>query len=71
MLEVPVVQVCGGIVCGAVGGVCLVLNREVPLPVGGREKRLEMGERFIVRRLLVPLPTICRKNTYVEDELVA
>ena len=29
-----------------------------------------MGERFFVRRLLVPVPTICRKYTRVEDELV-
>ena len=56
--------------CVAVGGTRLVLNLEAPLPVGGREKHLEMGERFVIRRPLVPFPTICRKNARVEDELV-
>ena len=51
-------------------GTCLVLNQEVPLLVGGREKHLEMGECFIVCHPLVPLPTICRKNSCVEDDLV-
>ena len=55
---------------GAVGVTCLVLNQEAPLPVGGREKHLEMGERFVVGRPLVPLPTIYRKNARVEDKLV-
>ena len=35
LLEVPVFRVCGGVVCGAVGGTCLILNQEEPLPVGG------------------------------------
>ena len=29
-----------------------------------------MGERFFVRRLLVPLLTICRENIRVENELI-
>ena len=38
--------------------------------MGGHEKHLDMGERFVVRRPLVQLPTIFRENTRVEDELV-
>ena len=38
LLEVPVVQVCGGVVHSTVGGNHLVLNREAPLSVGGSEK---------------------------------
>ena len=70
MLEIPVVRVCGGVVCGAIGGTCLVLNIEVPLPVGGSKKQFEMGERFFSRLPLVPLPTISRENSGVEHNLV-
>ena len=69
MLEVPVIRVCGGVVCGAVGGTCLVFNQKVPLPVGGRKKHLNMGERFVIHRPLVLFPTICREDARVEDEL--
>ena len=69
-MEVPVVQVYGGVVCGAVWGTRIVLNREAPLPVGGEKKHFEMGERFVSRRPLVPLLTISRKNSCVENELV-
>ena len=64
------VQVCSGVVGGAVGGTCLVLNRESPLPVGGGEKHSEMGEYFFSRRPLVLFPEISRKNACVEHKLV-
>ena len=70
MLEVPIVRFCVGVVCGAVGVTCLVLNLEAPLPMGGHKKHLDMGEIFVVRRPLVPFPTICHENARVEDELV-
>ena len=70
LLEVPVVRVCGGVVCGAVGGTGLVSNQELPLPVRGHKKHLDMWERLVVRRPLVPFPTIRRENSHVEDELV-
>ena len=38
LLQVPVVQVCGGIVRGAVGSAGIVSQREAPLPVCRREK---------------------------------
>ena len=38
--------------------------------MGGRKKHLNMEERFVIRQPLVPLPTICRENTRVEDERV-
>ena len=46
------------------------MNLEASLPVGSREKHLEMGERFFVRRPLVLFLTICRENARVEDNLV-
>ena len=70
LLEVPVVRVCGGIVCGALGGTGLVSNKEAPLPVCGCEKHLEMWERLVVHRSLFPFPKIRRENSRVEDELV-
>ena len=54
----------------AVGGTRLVLNREAPIPVGGREKYFEMGERFVNRLPLVPLSAIGSKNDSVEKKLV-
>ena len=70
MLEVPVVRVCGGVVCGAIWSAGVVLQQEAPLPVCGREKHLEMWERLVVHCSLVPFPKIRRENSRVEDELV-
>ena len=70
LFQVPVVQVCGGVVCGAVGSAGLVSKREAPLPVCGHKKNLEVWERLIVRRPIIPFTTIRRENARVEHELV-
>ena len=70
LLKVPVVRVCGVVVCGAVGSAGLVSNRESSLPMCGREKHLEMWERIVIRHLLIPFPKIRRENSCVEHELV-
>ena len=56
--------------CGAIGGTGLISNQEAPLTVCIREKNLEIWERLVVSRPLVPFPTIRRENACVEDELV-
>ena len=54
----------------AVGGNRLVLNQEAPTPVVGVERNFDMGESFVSRRPLVPLPKISSKNDRVENQLV-
>ena len=68
-MELPVIRVCGGVVCSTIGSTRLVLNREAPFPLGGGKKHFDMGECFFARCLLVPLLTIRREYIYVEHEL--
>ena len=70
LLKLPVVWVCVSVVCGAVRSAGFVSKQESPLPVCGREKYLEMWEHSVVRRLLIPFPTICRKNARIKHDLV-
>ena len=54
----------------AVGGNRLVLNQEAPPPVVGVERNFDMGESFVSRRPIVPLPTTISGNACVEHKLV-
>ena len=38
--------------------------------MGGNKKKLEMGDRFVTCRSLVPLPTISRERVCVKNELL-
>ena len=70
LMQVPAVRVCGSVVCGAVGSAGLVSKREAPLSMCGREKHLEVWERLVVCRPLIPFSTIRRENACVEHKLV-